>query len=75
MALKHRDKITYVIAWGILGGGGLNGIGDKTENGSDPQQQGETSEELFAELDPFGRGFGRGQFVGTVTLHDFTRLL
>ena len=32
------DMSTYVIAWGVLIGGSLNGVGHKTQNGTNPQK-------------------------------------
>ena len=59
---------TYVVTWGILIGRGLNRVGHKTQDGSNPQQEGEPPKELLTELDPFGGSFWRGQFVRTIPL-------
>jgi len=68
-------SITYVVAGRVLGGAGLDGVGDEAEHGADPQQQREAAEQLLAELDPLGRRLGRTQLVGSVTSQDRPRPL
>ncbi len=66
---------THVVIWGLLEGTGLDGVGHETEDGTDPQEEGETSEEVLAELDPFRDGGRRGQGVRAVTLEPELGLL
>ena len=61
---------SYVIAEDVVFAGDFDGVGDEAEDGTDPQQHGESSEEILAEFDPLGRRLGRRQGVGTVALED-----
>ena len=63
-----NESVTHVITRGILIGGGLDGVGHKTKDSSNPQQKGESSEQLGTELDPFWGCLGGSQFVGSITL-------
>ena len=60
--------MAHVISKDIIRSTSLDTVGNETEDGTDPQQHGETSKELLQKLDPFGHRFGRCQGVGTVSL-------
>ena len=57
---------TYVIPSGLVLCGSLDGVGQKAEDGTDPQQDGESTKQLAAELDPLWSGGGWSQGVGAV---------
>ena len=61
-------KRAYVVTRGILIGRGLDRVGHEAQNGANPQQDGESSEQLLAELDPLRGSFGWTQLVGTISL-------
>lgn len=56
--MHSRVESTHVVSRGIILSARLDAIGQKAEDGSNPQQDGEAPEELAAELDPL-RGGGR----------------
>ena len=62
--------VIYVIAEDVLFAADLDGVGDEAEDSTDPEQHGESSEEVLAEFHPFGRRLGRRQSIGTVALED-----
>ena len=66
---------TYIVSSGILVASCLDTVGDEAKDGTHPQQQRETAEQLLAELDPLGSGLWRRQLVGAVTLQEALRLL
>ena len=66
---------THIVTRRILEGRRLDTVSDEAEDGSDPEKERETAEQLLAELHPLGRGFGRSQFVGTIALQEALRLL
>merc|ERR1719322_1135373 len=55
-----------VVIWRLLVGGGLDTVGDEAENGSEPEQTGESRKEILTEFDPFWSCGGRGQLVQTM---------
>jgi len=55
----ERDRQTYIVARDVLVGGGLNTVCEEAEDRSNPQQDRETAEQLFTELDPLRDGLGR----------------
>lgn len=55
-----------VIGWLVLCGC-LDAVGQETEDGTGPEQDGEAAEQLTAELNPLWGGGGRGQGVGTIS--------
>merc|ERR1719232_64621 len=57
-----------VIIWRLFIGRGLNSVGDKAKNGTNPQEHGKAGKQVFAELDPFRGGRGWCQGIGTVLL-------
>ena len=61
-------KTTHVVALRVLLRGHLDTVGDEAKHSTDPQQQGEATEELFAKLHPFGRRFRRCQLVRTIAV-------
>lgn len=65
---------SHVVSRRLVLRGGLDGVGQETEDGSDPQQDGEASEELSAEFDPLRGGGGWGESVGTITNEVLRRL-
>ena len=64
------DSFSYVVAEDVLFAADFDGVGEEAEDGTDPQQQRESTEEVLAELDPLGRHLGRRQRVGPVTLEN-----
>ena len=44
----------------------LDGVCNKAEDGTQPQETGKTREEILTELDPFRSGGGRGELVQTI---------
>lgn len=54
-----------VIGWFVLHGG-LDAISQEAEDGSNPQQDGETPKKLATELDPFRSGRGWSEGVGSI---------
>lgn len=65
---------SHIVSSRLVLRGGLDGIGQEAEDGSDPQQDGKPSEELSAEFDPLRGGGGRGESVGTITSEVLRRL-
>lgn len=70
-----RGGCSYVVIGRLVLGGHLDAVGEETEDGADPEQDGEAPKQLLAELDPLGRGGGRGQGVGAVAGQDLQRSL
>jgi len=64
--VRVRVCVAHIVSCGVVLGGGLDGVGQETEDGAGPQQDGETSEQLATELDPLWGGGGRGKRVGTI---------
>lgn len=60
-------SVTHIVSGGLILSGGLDGVGQETEDGASPQQDGEATEQLATELDPLGGGGGRREGVGAVT--------
>lgn len=58
---------SHIVSSRLVLRGGLDGVGQEAEDGSDPQQDGEPSEELSAEFDPLWGGGGWGESIGTIT--------
>ena len=56
----------HIVSGRVFVGGRLDAVGDEAEDGADPEQEGETPEEVAAELDPLRGGLGRRQLVGAV---------
>ncbi len=65
---------SHIVSGRLVLRGGLDGVGQEAEEGSGPQQDGESSEELSAEFDPLRGGGGRGESVGTVPNEVLCRL-
>lgn len=65
---------SHIVSSRLVLRGGLDGVGQEAEDGSDPQQDGESSEELSAEFDPLRGGGGWGESVGTVPSEVLRRL-
>lgn len=72
MADEHikEDLDTYVVAEHVLFGADFDRVGDKAEDGADPQQHGKAAKEVLAEFHPFGRRLWWRQGVGTVAFKD-----
>ena len=49
-------------------GPSLNGVGEKAEDGPEPQKHREAAKEVLRELDPLGRGGRRREGIGPVAL-------
>ena len=64
----------HIVSCGLVLGDCLDGVGQETEDGSSPQQDGEPSEQLATELDPLWGGGGRGECIGTVPDQEISRL-
>lgn len=60
------SAVPHVVVDRLVFRGHLDAVGQETEDGAGPEQDGEAAEQLTAELDPLRRGGGRGQGVGTV---------
>lgn len=58
---------SHIVSGRLVLRGSLDGVGQKAEDSSDPQQDGEASKELSAEFDPFRGGGGWGESVGSIT--------
>ena len=64
--MKVTNKYTYVIfLWGLLCSR-FNNIGDEAEEGTDPQKNLKTAEQIFHEMDPFRCCFGRCQNISSI---------
>lgn len=59
-------QVSHVVIGRLVLRGHLDAVGQEAEDGTDPEQDGEPSEQLTAKLDPLRRGGGRGQRVWTV---------
>ena len=59
----------------MLDSGRLQPVGEETKDGSDPQEGGESSEQVLAELDPLRGGLGRSEGVRSVQFEILCRLL
>lgn len=57
---------THVIPSGLVLCGSLDGVGQKAEDSTDPQQDGEATKQLATEFYPFWSGGGWSQGVGAV---------
>lgn len=68
---RQDNAKVEVIVGRLFNRAGLDGVGNEAENGANPEQQGETTEEVFAELDPLRGGFWRGECVGPVAFQVF----
>ena len=64
----------YIVPCGLILSGSLDGVGQKAEDGSDPQQDGEAAEQLPAELHPLRGGGWRGQGIGSVADQELSSL-
>lgn len=62
----RRHPSTHVIPDGLVFRGSLDGVGQEAEDGAEPQQDGEATEQLATEFDPLRGGGGRSQGVGAV---------
>lgn len=71
----QHDAQVQVVHVRVLDGGRLEAVGEEAEDGSDPEEGGEASEQVLAELDPLGGGLGRGEGVWSVQLEVLRRLL
>lgn len=66
--------IAHIVARRFVLSGCLDGIGQKAEDGASPQQDGESTEQLAAELDPLRSGGRRGESIGTISDQKLGRL-
>ena len=57
----------YIIHVGFFYRGNFNDIGGKTEDGTNPKQQGKATEQLSTELHPLRGGGWGGQAIGTIS--------
>lgn len=64
---KYNTQVKIVVGR-LIAGTRLDGVGDEAQDGANPQQQREATKEIFTELDPFRRLFGRRQRVRAVAL-------
>jgi len=55
---RDREPCAYVVFGRFLYLGQLDGVGHEAENGTNPQQHGETPKELLAKFDPFWSRLG-----------------
>lgn len=60
--------MTYVIIVRLFFSRAFYAVGNETKDGSDPEQEGETTKEIFAEFDPFWDLFGRRESVRAISL-------
>lgn len=63
----HFHPFSYVISGRFILCSSLDGVGQEAEDGTDPQQNGEATKQLTAELDPLGGGGGWSQGVGSIS--------
>lgn len=68
-------KCTHIVIDRLILGGRLNTVGKKAEDGTDPEQDGESAEQLLTELHPLWCGGRRGQCIWTVAGQNFHRSL
>lgn len=62
----RRSMHAHIVVERVIFCGHLNTVGQEAEDGSDPQQNGEATKKLSAELDPFRRGGGRCECIQAV---------
>ena len=61
-----QQAVSHVVIGRLVLHRHLDAEGQETEDGADPEQDGEAAEQLSAELDPLRGGGGWSQGVGTV---------
>lgn len=64
---KYNTQVKIVVGR-LIAGTRLDGVGDEAQDGADPQQQREATEQIFTELDPFRGLFGRRQRIRAIAL-------
>lgn len=58
--------VAHVVPCRLVLSSCLDSVGQKAEDGAGPQQDGESTEQLATELDPFWGGGRRGERIGTI---------
>lgn len=66
-AFSDLQAVSHIVIGCLVLRGHLDAVGQEAEDGTDPEQDGEATEELTAELDPLRGSGGRGQRVWTVS--------
>lgn len=62
----EHDAQVEVVVGGLLERGDLDGVGDKAEKGSYPEEEGESAKHVSHHLDPLWRRGRRREGVGAV---------
>lgn len=65
-ARARACRTPHVVVDRLVLDGHLDAVGQEAEDGADPEQDGESAEQLTTELDPLRGGGWRGQGVGSV---------
>lgn len=60
MCVHVKQAVSHIVIGRLVLCGHLDGVGQEAEDGTDPEQDGEATEQLTAELDPLRGGGGRG---------------
>ncbi len=66
MCVQVLQAVSHIVIGCLILRGHLDAVGQEAEDGTDPEQDGEATEQLTAELDPLRGGGGRGQGVQTI---------
>jgi len=66
---------SYIVARRVFRRRRLDRVGNKAQDGTEPQQQRETSEQQLAELDPLRDGLRRTELIESVSVENLTSAL
>lgn len=69
-----RRVYTYIVVGGLFNRTRLDRIGNETQDCSNPEEQGETTEQVLAELDPLRGLFGGSEGVGSISFQELLGL-
>lgn len=68
---RNSPSRTHIVPCWVFLGSCLDTVGQKAEDGTNPQEDGKPSKELAAELHPLRSGGWGGECIGAITSQDF----
>lgn len=67
VCVRAHVCFSHIIARRVVLCGCLDGVSQEAEDGTDPQQDREATEQLAAKLNPLGGRGGRGEGIGSIS--------